>query len=124
VVAGNVGRLRRASGLTKTALAAALREAGRPIDMLAIARIECGKRRVDADDLIALAVALGVNPSALLLPPADQLEDVFEVTGAGEVSARRAWDWADGQHPLEVPADDPGRARLLFALRARPAGRR
>lgn len=44
---------------------------GRHMDQLALRRIERGERRVDADDLVALATALGVTPAQLLEPPTD-----------------------------------------------------
>src|SRR5689334_8019285 len=64
----NMKELRQARGLTYKALSDILSELGRDIPTLGLSRIEKGTRRVDADDLVALAIALGVNPSALLLP--------------------------------------------------------
>jgi transcriptional regulator with XRE-family HTH domain len=64
----NVKRLREAKGLTYTELSARLSALGRPIPVLGLRRIEAGERRVDADDLIALARVLGVPPVLLLLP--------------------------------------------------------
>ncbi len=43
-------------------------ELGRPIPPLGLTRIRDGKRRIDVDDLIALALALDVSPAVLLLP--------------------------------------------------------
>jgi len=64
----NVKRLREARQLTYTELAARLKGVGRPIPILGLRRIEEGDRRVDSDDLIALARVLGVPPVSLLLP--------------------------------------------------------
>ena len=64
----NLTQLREARRLTYRELADRLEELGRPIPTLGLSRIEKGTRRVDADDLVALAIALGVNPAALLLP--------------------------------------------------------
>jgi hypothetical protein len=47
------------------------------------------------------------------------IEGDVEVTGAGAVPARRAWDWIDGRALLE-PVDDDGAAEVEFQLRARP----
>lgn len=134
-VAGNLARLRKARGMTIRALSVAVTEAGRALGPDAIAQIEnAGKddwtghaRRVDVDDLVALAVVLGVSPSSLLLPPVDGPGDMVEVTGAGEVPAAGAWDWVDGRRPLVAsgPGDeDMAHAQLVFALYARPSARR
>jgi transcriptional regulator with XRE-family HTH domain len=78
-VAERLQELRTARGLTKQALAAATLREGRHIPPLGIARIEAGTRRVDVDDLCALARALDVSivrlmeaercPSCLGAPP-------------------------------------------------------
>ncbi|MBV2364277.1 hypothetical protein [Streptomonospora nanhaiensis] len=71
-------------------------------------------RRVDVDELVVLAVALGVNPSALLLPPT--LAGDAELTGCPSVPSSAAWAWADGAAPLTGDPDDlPG-----FIATARP----
>ena len=79
----NVTRIREARGLTKKDLAARTAELGRSIPPLGISRVEAGTRRVDADDLVILALALGVNPSALLLPLEDGAAALAEITGVG-----------------------------------------
>ncbi|WP_338146201.1 helix-turn-helix transcriptional regulator [Streptomyces boncukensis] len=119
----NVTRVREARGWDKKELARRVTELGRPMPELGIGRIEAGTRRVDVDDLVALAIALGVNVSALLLPPADDAQEPCGVTGVGDVSQEAAWDWADGQRPL-VHGDDPSAAHLQFLMLARPSGRR
>ncbi|MGS2640247.1 hypothetical protein [Streptosporangium sp. G12] len=64
-----------------------------------------GTRRVDVDDLVALALVLKVNVSALLLPPTAR--GTGELTGIDHpVSAFRLWSWAAGELPL-TPQDDP-----------------
>lgn len=119
--AANIVRLRRELGLTLQQLSDRLAERGRSIAPLGLRRIESQDRRIDADDLVALAVVLGVNPSALLLPPT--VEGDAEVTGAGAVAATDAWRWADGRAPLPLDdAEDAESARLRFQLRARPPG--
>ena len=120
----NVQRLRESAGLTKKQLSE------RAIPPLGISRIEMGTRRVDADDLVALAVALGVHPAALLLPPTARTHDftasgeavpvTVEITGAGEVAARAAWEWAHGMRPLPSDTDDPDRAWRHFSAEALP----
>lgn len=62
-IARNVKRLRQQRGLAHTVMSARLAELGRPIARLGLAEIEKGRRRVDADDLAAIATVLGVaNP--------------------------------------------------------------
>ncbi|WP_233515371.1 helix-turn-helix domain-containing protein [Marinitenerispora sediminis] len=121
-VAANVRRFRRLRGLSTTELARRLTEVGRPTIAGAITRIEAGRRRVDADDLVALAQTLGVTPSALLLPPT--AEGHTEVTGAGQVPAHDAWRWMDGQWPLGASRDPEELRKQLtdFHLHARPYG--
>jgi hypothetical protein len=85
--------------------------------------MEKGERVVTADELVALAVAFGVSPSALLLPLDDSHSRTTLITGAGEVPLDVAWDWADGKRTLRAPADSDT-ANLEFMLNGRPPGRR
>ncbi|MEU6768616.1 helix-turn-helix transcriptional regulator [Streptomyces sp. NPDC046853] len=121
-VQANVARLRKLRGLSTYQLAVALKKAGRPIPQSGISRIESGARRVDVDDLTALAFVLGVNANALLMP--STAEGQIELTGTGTVDASDAWDWAEGNRPLELPGNDDGTAHNLFQADARPSGRR
>lgn len=95
-VAFNVQRLRKTRGHTQTALAALLTKAGRRMSLSSLSEIELGTRRVDVDDLAALAAALQVSPNALLLPPVRGSGLACEVTGMGPVGTDDAWRWADG----------------------------
>ncbi len=98
-VAENVGRLRTARHLSQQDLALRLAEVGRPMPPSTLSKIEGKSRVVDVDDLIALALALRVNPSALLLPPrADDTE--IALTPTRTAPAWAAWQWADGANPL------------------------
>ena len=65
-VAVNVRILRKMQDLTAAALSRRLDELGQPIRDTGITRIETGDRRVDVDDLVALAQALGVTVNDLL----------------------------------------------------------
>lgn len=123
-VAANVRRVREIRGWSTYDLARLLRDAGRPIAASAIAKVERAERRVDVGDLTALAAALRVNPSALLLPLKDAAHETVELTGAGSVSAKEAWEWADGERPLNAPVGTDLTELLEFELYARPAGRR
>jgi transcriptional regulator with XRE-family HTH domain len=121
----NLEQLRKARRLSYQDLSVRLREVGRPIPALGLSRIEKGTRRVDADDLVGLALALGVNPSALLLPRDAALRDVVTLTEEQQASANDAWAWADGRRPL--PPTGPFtrssmdlQAAVDFATHARP----
>ena len=65
----NVEHLRRARGLSLRKLSAALGEAGRAVPPLGLSRMANGERRVDVDELVALAEVLRVTPDVLLSPP-------------------------------------------------------
>ena len=121
--AGNIERLRIAAKLSQRELAQRLTDLGRPTPSTALSKIERAERRVDADDLAAFAVALGVSPATLLLPPIAD-DTPVQVTAAGTVAARQAWDWADGQAPLRNIPGLTDTGALDHALRTRPAGRR
>lgn len=133
-VADNLRRLREARGMSLRALSAELKKVGRNLSADALNKIENGRtlppeaeapkqiRRADVDDLMALAVVLKVNPSAMLLP--HTAEGSVELTGADEVDAETLWRWADGFRPLDVPEGDDGTAYVDFQLHARPPGAR
>jgi hypothetical protein len=96
-VMDNVRLIREGRGLSYARLSGRLSELGRSIAVLGLARIERGERRVDADDLVALALALDVNPAALLLPrmtPAG--DDPVALTPAVTWPAEKAWGWVAG----------------------------
>jgi transcriptional regulator with XRE-family HTH domain len=121
-VSENVKRLMAARGLTYEGLSRELGKIGRPILATGVLKIVNGARRVDVDDLMALAVALRVNPSTLLLPPTTQVDERYDLTGATGIPAHQVWDWADGKAPLVDPDGDE--SDLDFQLHARPRGRR
>ncbi|WP_332871975.1 helix-turn-helix domain-containing protein [Streptomyces triticisoli] len=64
--ARNIEAARLACRLTQWQLAARCTALGRPMTNIAVSRTERGRRRCDVDDLVAIAGALGVSPSALL----------------------------------------------------------
>lgn len=97
--------VRRSRGLSKAELGRRLAELGRPMSKDVLLKIEQGKRRLDPDDLIALALALGVTPNRLLLPSTLVEEDVA-LTPAVTVPLSQAWAWATGDQPLDVEEPD------------------
>ncbi len=65
-VRANVSKFRKLRGLTLRELAERLEQGGRKMAHNTISEIERGARRVDVDDLTALAAALDVAPVDLL----------------------------------------------------------
>lgn len=107
-LAATVARLRQEQRLPYTELAERLASLGRPIPVLGLRRIEKGERRVDLDEVHALARALRVKPLALLFPIGRG--EVVEVLPGLVVDAWRAAKWHTGEAPfpgeqVEPPGD-------------------
>lgn len=66
-VAESIARLRRERGLEQRDLAELVTGAGRTMSASVLSKIESGARRVDVDDLVAIAAALEVSPALLVL---------------------------------------------------------
>ncbi|WP_431881547.1 helix-turn-helix domain-containing protein [Micromonospora chalcea] len=98
-VGQSVAELRRARGLTTRALSDRLDEIGRRIPQSSLSKIEAGKRAVDVDDLVALAIALRTTPNRLLFGPRAGIEPV-SLTPTYTTTGHRAWAWANGEYPL------------------------
>ncbi len=102
-----VQRFRDKRRLGYAELSRKLAELGREIPPLGLRRIESGERRVDVDDLVALALALDVSVLALLLPT-----DASSLVPHGrEWDAETIWSWAAGSWAL------PGNEDVLRFLR-------
>ncbi|WP_432020694.1 helix-turn-helix domain-containing protein [Streptomyces sp. 1222.5] len=119
----NVKRLRESLPLTTEQLAERVTALGRPMRANTITKIEKGQRRVDVDDLVALADALETRPDALLLPPTVAVDEL-QLTESKTVTAFAAWRWMNGDRPLGLPEGDDGTAFNRFQERAQPAGLR
>lgn len=92
--------MRRERELTQDDLSKRLALLGRPMPTASIGRLESGDRRVDVDDLMALAYALDVSPLALLLPFTQRPDETFAPAGIGRsMDAVTAWAWAAGAEP-------------------------
>jgi hypothetical protein len=97
----NIRRIRENRRIAVTELSAKMAELDRPIPPLGIHRIEDGQRRVDVDDLLTFAVALGVSPSSLLMPYVDSDRDEISFTGHPDpLPAGMAWMWLGLALPL------------------------
>src|SRR5579859_1213489 len=102
-VAANLRRIRQEhGGISYAELSRRLEAAGHPILDTGLMKIEKGRRRVDVDDLMALAVALGVTPSALLMPRLDlaAASRAHELTPGVSGTSPELWAWASGEVPL------------------------
>ena len=125
-VAENVRRFRRETGLTTAELSARIEALGNaPVPDTSITRTEKGTRRVDADDLVAFALALGVTPNTLLLPADPEAPGRYNLTPNVSGPATGLWEWAQGEAlPALGEAADwaggRGRGALEFSLRTRP----
>ena len=136
-VAANVKRLREQQNLGLRALAQRLATTGRPLTHTALDKIERGTRRVDVDDLTALAAALDVSPATLLMPDVPVVPGVpklayrpewdapVDVTGLPEsISAHYLWMWLTAQTPPRPAYDDADLARVGGTLDTRPVADR
>ena len=79
-VAQNLRTARQAIGMDVRTAARLMTEAGRKLAPSGISKIENGDRRVDVDDLTALAYILRTTPAALLTP----LAEAVTLTGVPE----------------------------------------
>jgi transcriptional regulator with XRE-family HTH domain len=96
-LAENVAALRGRIPLRE--LSARLEKFGRKVLPSGIMNVERSARRIDVDDLMALAAAFEVSPNRLLLPANADLEEVT-LTPNLRVEAASAWRWATGDEPL------------------------
>lgn len=105
----NIKRIREGQRLTYVELSERLGSIGRTIPVLGLRRIERGERRVDVDDLMALAYALGVPPVDLLVPGDLVSNEPYSITPEVHAQAgpARAWIRGDAWLPLPDRVGDP-----------------
>ncbi len=103
-VAKNIEDLRTAQNMNYKQLSERLeRVASWSINAVGIRRIESGERRVTPDDLMALAVVLGVSPASLLMPDLATVaqDDLVPITGWQKpITASVVWRWLTAYEPL------------------------
>ncbi|MEU4578952.1 helix-turn-helix transcriptional regulator [Nonomuraea sp. NPDC023979] len=121
-VARNVAELRAARGLTLREMSAKMGELGRPTLPSGIMKIEDGTRRVDVDDLVALALALDVSPNRLLLPESAGTDQGVDLTPEVTIPTEdAAWRWAVGEYyPFPLDAPTPASEVVKFMAANRP----
>lgn len=95
-VAANVKAVRVERRLTLGQLAERMTELGRPVLKSGLSKLEQGQRRVDVDELVALALALEVTPNRLLLDAVADDEPI-RLTEAYETNRAQAWAWSCGE---------------------------
>jgi transcriptional regulator with XRE-family HTH domain len=102
-VAVNVKRLRGERGLDLKGLSARLADLGQNIGVAQLSKLERAERRVDTDELVALALALEVSPNLLLLPHEEPTGDErVGLTPEVSVPWDSAWRWATGASAIPV----------------------
>lgn len=116
-VRANVIARRERDNLSYAQLSRKLKAVGRVIPELGLRRIEEGDRRIDVDDLMALAAAFEVSPTTLLMPSTDD-GDQSATTTVGTVTASRLWKWLTGEMPLAGDTTSDG---FGFILRSVPS---
>lgn len=108
----NIARARNDRRLTLRELAKVLAQSDRPLSYTTLSQIENGARRVDVDDLMAIAVALDVSPASLLVPSGSD-DSTVDATGLRGVSA---YDLTNFVHGYWSPAG----TALDFVVRCHP----
>jgi transcriptional regulator with XRE-family HTH domain len=98
--AANLAEIRKARHMEQAEVADRMNKLGRPMSAPVVSKTENHDRRIDVDDLVAFAVALGVTPNRLLLPGSVRDDDPVELLPEVRVSAMAAWKWATGDEPL------------------------
>jgi Helix-turn-helix len=89
-----------------------------------VSEIERGARRVDVDDLMALAAALNVSPATLLMPDTtrEEWETAVDATGLPEgATAQQLWEWLTGASSMHISADNAAE-RFKWLIGVRPPG--
>lgn len=126
----NIAFFRVKRGWKLAELSERMTEVGRPMTGNTLSAIENLTRRADVDDLVAVAAALGVSPSALLMPQVADDEDggiAWRVPtsaepdpvddGVATVLSGQFWHWLVADSPLDAPLF-PDTGRDEFAIEA------
>jgi hypothetical protein len=120
VLAANIKRVRTAQRLGFAELSRLLADVGRPIPELGLRRIEKDERRVDFDDLLALAYVLEVCPVDLMVSneaadddpyqvvPTERLASSGRVVPANPLGSGSVRDWISGQTVVLHRVEPPG----------------
>jgi transcriptional regulator with XRE-family HTH domain len=99
--------------MSQAQLADRVTQFGRPMSASVVSKTEKKERRIDVDDLVAFAVALGVTPNRLLLPPSISDDEEFDLLPGVRVSGLLAWKWVTGDAPMPEELAPPGMEGML-----------
>lgn len=110
-VSANIARVRKSQQVSLQELERRLIERGRRISLSGLSKIENNDRKVDVDDLMAIALALDVSPIALLLP--EGAPDATATVSGGRGSLALLWQWAMGDRGLSDQDERRFQARSL-----------
>ena len=123
-VAATVKRIRRGNEVTTAELSRRLGQLEQPIPDTSITKTEQGTRRVDVDDLVALAAALGVTPNTLLLPEVGYLgaAEYRHLTPRPAAPLRNCGSGRRGNGPSGSTARTRGLATASIRCSSSPCG--
>lgn len=125
VLRRRVLELRNHRHWTQDEFAARMTEYGMPWWRATVAKIETGTRQVTVDELVCMALVLGVSPIALLIP--EQPIEQMRLAPNTVTASAHAWNWMAGDQPMggTHPGDvlttvDDHEAQLRFYEEACP----
>ncbi|MBV0918252.1 helix-turn-helix domain-containing protein [Mycobacteroides chelonae] len=102
----NITRLRGERHLSLRALSDKMTDGPGKMTHSALGEVERGVRRLDVDELTALAATLGVSPLTLLLRPVDDgynMDEVVSLTGTTDEMGADILRWLRGDAPYDLP---------------------
>lgn len=103
-VGANVRELREGLDLDLVDLSAQLETLGVRLGKNALSKLETGGRNITTDELVALAVALGVTPNRILLGDAEDIsQQQVCIAHKWTLTLLEAWKWIQGE---KLPVDD------------------
>jgi transcriptional regulator with XRE-family HTH domain len=109
VLAANIKRVREAQRLSLAELSRLTSEAGWEVPLIALRRIERMERRIDFDDLLALAYVLRVAPVDLMVPNT-ATDEPYPVTATIEIEADTVREWIRGEELAALAVEDDPRS--------------
>lgn len=98
-VSASLARLRQEQRLTYTEISARLTALGQPIPTIGLTRIEKGERRVDIDEVVALAQVFNVPPIMLMFPIG--MAEETELLPGQRLDPWKAAKWFMGKEALD-----------------------
>lgn len=105
-VRANIAAIRKERGLTLRGLSELMADLGWPMSNSSLSQIEKGSRRVDVDDLMALAAALDVSPNTLLMPAGLDTDREVKASGIQSISAKNLWYFLEGMRSSRTDSLD------------------